>query len=168
MHSGPLQGEECGVLIWDEPPPSSGIRPCTAPLARAYQPREPASCVALSPPPLGTPEVKSGGPPADGAMGLCAVGYTTGRVQIICVGGLRLLKERRVHVAAICCIEFGPAPPGEFVTLLTAAIDGEIRLSTATPPNQLLVPIATLRPPNGGTPPARDQTDGRAVPTAVP
>ena len=65
--------------------------------------------------------------PADGAAGLCAVGYTTGRVQLVCVGGLRLLKERRVHVAGICCMEFGPSG-----TLLTAAVDGEVRLHAAT------------------------------------
>jgi hypothetical protein len=79
----------------------------------------------------------------DELAGLCAVGYLSGRVQVVCVAGLRLLKERRVHVAAICAIEFGPAQ-----TLLTAAVDGEVRLHSAAV-DQLLMPLATLRPPNG-------------------
>ena len=135
--AGSLQGEECGVLLWDHQT-ADGAAPCAAPLARIYQPKEPASCVAISPPEVEPGE--EGG--ADGAAGLCAVGYTTGRVQIICVGGLRLLKERRVHVSSVVCMEFGPSS-----TLLTAAIDGEVRLHVASV-GQLLVPLATLRQPS--------------------
>ena len=133
-----LQGDECGVLLWDHTSATENIgawMPCAAPLARIFQPNEPATCVAVSAPP--PPDVaaaaaasadgsSSSSSASDGSRGLCAVGYGSGRVQLVCVAGLRLLQERRVHVAGVCCLEFGPG-----ATLLSASVDGEVRLHAA-------------------------------------
>ena len=139
LSSGAVQGSECGVLLWDHHP-HTPTQACAGPLARIYQPNEPATCVALSPP---HEELGRAGADVDGSSGLCAVGYTTGRVQIVCVAGLKLLKERRVHHAPIAAIMFGPS-----ATLITASETGEVRLHVAAL-GQLLAPLATLRAPNG-------------------
>ena len=142
LSHGAVQGEECGVLLWDIPSAEDSSNPreaaCAAPLARIYQPNEAASCIALSAP---TAEHSAYGD-EDGADGLCAVGYSSGRVQLVSVSSLKLLRERRVHVSPIFCARFGPTR-----TLLTAAADGEVRLSSSAM-GELLTPLATLRAPN--------------------
>ena len=133
---GDMQADSCGVLLWD----ANADGACAAPLARIHQPNEPATCVAVTP---------GSSPAAHGATlegdptvaGLVAVGYSAGRVQLVSVGSLKLLAQRRVHVAAVACIAFGPRS-----CLLTAAADGEVRLHSAML-GELLAPLATLRPP---------------------
>jgi len=133
---GEMQGESCGVLLWDARPGA----PCGAPLARIHQPNEPATALGI------TPTTGWGGKSAKGvddptAGGLVAVGYSSGRVQLVSIGSLQLLTQRRVHVAPIACLAFGPR-----ACLLSAAADGEVRLHSAAL-GELLAPLATLRPP---------------------
>ena len=140
LSRGDVQGEMCGVLLWDNVAAGASDdtkSACAAPLARIYQPTEPATCVAISPP---TAEFEAYAEP-DGADGLCCVGYASGRVQLVSISSLKLLRERRVHTAALCAVAFGPAR-----TLVTAASDGEVRLHSAAM-GELLTPLATLRAP---------------------
>lgn len=134
LSDGESQGEPCGALLWD----AQGT--CAAPLARIHHASEAATCVALSAAAVpGSPAELN----TDSADGYCAVGYESGRVQLVSVAGLALSADDVLHVAPICCLAFGPVH-----TLVSAAADGEVRL-TSVASNELLVPLALLRPETG-------------------
>ena len=114
-----------GVLIWD----ASGET--TAPLCRVQQPRDAATCVALH---ESTDAVDARAP-------LCAIGYSSGSLQLLAMAKLSVAASSCPHDAPVGCLAFaGP-------TLLSSDLDGCVCLSSATGASDNLQLLAVLRPP---------------------
>ena len=114
-----------GVLIWD----ASGET--TAPLCRVQQPRDAATCVALH----------ESSTPGDARAPLCAIGYSSGSLQLLAMAKLSVAASSCPHDAPVGCLAFaGP-------TLLSSDLDGCVCLSSATGASDNLQLLAVLRPP---------------------